>query len=123
MARFIYKELTFKIIGCAMKVHRLMGCGLTEACYESALQLELVKAGLKVERQKQHEVYYDDQRMGHFFTDLVVEGRVVLELKSCDDLYLCHESQLVTYLRVTGLKVGLLLNFGPSSLQYKRLII
>jgi len=120
---FYYKELSHQIIGSAFKVHTALGSHLPEHCYEHALILELTKSGIPCVEQQRFEVYYHDQHVGHFFTDIIVDNKIVLELKSDERLTLNHESQLFTYLRVTKLKVGYLLNFGNKSLQFKRLIL
>lgn len=122
-SKLIYKELSHEVIGAAMKVHTTLGSMLPENCYETALQSELTSRGIMTVRQKQFEVYYNEVRCGHFFTDLIVENKIVLELKSAEDLYPHHESQLYTYLRTTGLHVGYLLNFGLKSLQFKRRVL
>jgi len=114
------EELTSKIIGCAMKVHSTLGPGYLEAVYEKALQHELRQAGLAVECQKPLRVTYDGVVVGDYYADMVVEGRVMLELKAVQTLAPAHEAQLVSYLTATGLEVGLLLNLGAASLQVRR---
>ncbi len=106
--------LTEKIIGCALKVHNTLGPGFLEKVYENGLCFELAKQGLKVEQQKPIQVYYDGCIVGEFFADMLVEGRVMLELKAIRALSQQHEVQLVNYLTATGLDIGLLINFGPS---------
>jgi len=120
---FYYKDLSHQIIGCAFRVHTKLGSHLPEHCYEHALILELTKLGIHSVEQQRFEVLYDETHVGHFFTDIIVDSKIVLELKSDERLTLNHESQLFTYLRVTKLKVGYLLNFGNKSLQFKRLIL
>lgn len=112
--------LTEKIIGCAMRVHSALGPGFLESVYQRALAHELRKAGLKVECEKPIAVHYDGVVVGDFSADLLVEDRVMLELKANQTLALVNEVQLVNYLTATGVEVGLLLNFGAERLEFKR---
>ena len=115
-----YKELTEKIIGCAYRVYNQMGFGFLESVYEKCLLIELHKAGLKAESQQAITVYYENQIVGDFVADIVVEDSVILELKSVRRLVKVHEAQLVNYLVATGKEVGLLLNFGEQKVEVKR---
>ena len=112
--------LTEQIIGCAMEVHRRLGPGYLESVYEKALVIELGIQGLPCQSQVALPVSYREQPVGDFVADIVVAGAVILELKACQFLHARHEAQLVNYLVATGLDVGLLLNFGGDSLQFKR---
>ena len=104
-------DLTYKIIGCVYKVHSALGPGLLESTYEVCLEHELRKADLYVERQKPLPVVYDDIKMeAGYRIDLLVEGRVLLELKSVEAIEPIHKAQVMTYLKLSGLKLGLLLN-------------
>jgi GxxExxY protein len=114
------QELTEKIIGCAMKVHSTLGPGFLESVYQKALAHELGKAGLKVECEKPITVQYDDVPVGDFSADMLVEDRVMLELKANQALAPANEVQLVNYLTATGIEIGLLLNFGAERLEFKR---
>jgi GxxExxY protein len=114
------QELTEKIIGCAMKVHSVLGPGLLESVYAKALANELRKAGLQVECEKLITVKYDGEVVGEFFADKLVEEKVMVEEKAVQALVLAHEVQLVNYLTATGIEIGLLLNFGAQRLEYKR---
>jgi len=114
------ESLTRTIIGCAMKVHGTLGPGYLESVYEQALAHELHKAGLAVECQKPIQVLYDGVVVGDFVADMLVEGRVIVENKAIQALAQVHEVQLVNYLTTTGVEIGLLLNFGAASLQFKR---
>lgn len=104
--------LTERIIGCAYAVDNGLGSGFLEKVYENALLLELESSGLEVKRQLPLTVCYREQVVGEFFADLVVEGKVICELKAVERLARCHEVQLVNYLVATGMNVGLLINFG-----------
>ncbi len=113
-------DLAGQVIGCAMTVHRTLGPGFLESVYENALALELQHSEITFERQQELSVSYRDQKVGHFKADLVVEGALIVELKSVRELNTQHEVQLVNYLTATGIETGLLLNFGAPSLQFKK---
>ncbi len=119
---FIHSELTHRIIGAAFAVHNALGCGFLEKVYENALCRELQLAGLTVETQKSFTVSYRGSDVGLYMADLVVNGTVILEVKALDQLADPHRAQLLNYLRISGLRVGLLLNFGTTKMQYERLI-
>ena len=112
-------ELTEIIIGCAYKVHNMLGSGFIEKIYRKSLAIELAKKGLKVEQEVAIQVFYEEQVVGDFFADLLIEGRIIVELKAVQNLLREHEVQLVNYLTATGLDTGLLMNFG-ASVQVKR---
>ena len=117
-----HKELTAKIIDCAYKVHRELGFGFLESVYQNALVIELTKAGLKSEREKRIQVYYDGKVAGDFVADILVKEKVILELKSVSQVHPAHEAQLINYLKATGIKVGLLINFGEK-VEIKRKVL
>ena len=111
-------DLTEKIIGCAIKVHRVLGPGLLESAYEVCLVHELRKAGLKTERQVALPVIYEGLQLdADYFIDILVEDTVVLELKSVENLLPIHEAQLLTYLKLANKKLGLLINFNVTLLK------
>ena len=109
-----HKELTSKIIECAYKVHNTLGFGFLEVVYQNALLIELIKAGLQAEKEKKIKVYYDNQVIGDYMADIIVEDKVILELKSVKELHPAHSAQLINYLKATSLEIGLLINFGES---------
>jgi GxxExxY protein len=111
-------DLTEKIIGCAIKVHRVLGPGLLESAYEVCLVHELRKAGLKAERQVALPVVYEGLKLdADYFIDILVEDTVVLELKSVEHVLPIHEAQLLTYLKLANKKLGLLINFNVTLLK------
>jgi len=112
--------LTEQIIGCAIKAHKTLGPGFLESVYQKALAHELSKAGLQVECQRAAKVIYDGILVGDFIADMVIADTVLVENKAVQTLAKAHEVQLVNYLAATGIDIGLLLNFGGSSLQVKR---
>ena len=110
-------KLTEKIIGCAIEVHRQLGPGLLESTYEAALAIELESAGLHFGRQLKYLVLYEGREIGEYRLDLLVENEVVVEIKSVERFDPIFEAQLLTYLRVTGKRVGLLINFNSRLLR------
>ena len=114
------QELTEKIIGRAMKVHSVLGPGFLESVYQQALIHELRKASLRVDSEIPLTVRYDGVVVGAFSADLLVESKVIVELKANQALAPVHEVQLVNYLTATGIEIGLLLNFGAERLEFKR---
>jgi GxxExxY protein len=117
-----YKELTAKIIECAFKVHKNLGFGFLESVYRNALMIELSKAGLVTEMEKKLQVHYDGQIIGDFIADVIVENKIILELKCIKQINPVHEAQLVNYLKATGMEVGLLINFGEQ-VEIKRKVL
>ena len=117
-----YKELTAKIIECAFRVHRKLGFGFLEAVYQNALMVELEKAGLEAVKQKSIQIHYDREIIGDYTADIVVEDKVILELKAVKEIHPVHEAQLVNYLKATGIEVGLLINFGDR-VEIKRKVL
>ncbi|HKG90959.1 MAG TPA: GxxExxY protein [Gemmatimonadaceae bacterium] len=112
--------LTGKVIGRAMKVHGVLGPGYLESVYLNALALELNRAGLSIECEKDIQVRYEDTVVGDFRVDMLVEGFVIVEIKAVRALAPAHEAQLVNYLTATGIDIGLLLNFGAPRLEFRR---
>ena len=115
-----YEELTERIIGCAYRVYNKMGFGFLESVYEKCLLIELKKEGLQMEFQKPIIVKYDDEIVGEFKADILVNDAVVVELKSVSQITKSHEVQLVNYLVATGKKVGLILNFSEQKVEVRR---
>jgi GxxExxY protein len=107
-------QLSDIIIGCAYKVHRELGSGFLEKVYENALRLELEEVGLSVRQQVPIPVHYKGRVVGEYFADLVVDERIIIEIKAVQNLAKEHEVQLVHYLTATGIEDGLLVNFGAS---------
>lgn len=121
MENLKHSEITGAIIKSFYKVYNSLGYGFLEKVYENALVIELLELGFCVEQQKGVVVYYRDKLVGEYFTDLVVENSVIVELKSAVSISRAHEAQLINYLRATEFEVGLLLNFGQTA-EYKRKI-
>ena len=119
---FLYKDLTKEIIGAAMEVHSTLGCGFLESVYEEALAVEFGLRDVSFEKQKPLDVFYKEKNVKQFVCDFLVAGAVLVELKAIKELTGVETAQVLNYLKATSLKLGLLLNFGASSLQYKRVI-
>jgi GxxExxY protein len=113
-------QLTETIIGCAMKIHRTLGCGFLESVYSNALAHELGKANINYQREASINVLYDNAVIGEFKADFKISENLIIELKATENLHPIHETQLVNYLKATGIDIGLLINFGAPSLQFKR---
>ncbi len=113
-------NLTEKVIGAAYQVHNNLGFGFLESVYENALSIELNKLNIQFETQAPVKVFYNSQVVGDFVCDLLVEKRLILELKSVTQLATAHEVQLVNYLNATKIDIGLLVNFGPSKVDVRR---
>lgn len=120
--KLLHKELTYKIIGMLYKVHSNLGCGFTERIYQHAIEVELKKAGMLFEVEKEIDVVYDGQKIGKYRLDIVVENKVILELKATDRLPKIFRVQLISQLKASPYEVGLLVNFGIPKLQYVRLV-
>ena len=119
------KRLSYRIIGAAIEVHRNLGPGLLEEVYEAALAVEMNEQGIAFERQKHIPVDYKGHDVGHLRADFIVEERAIIEVKSVKALAPIHEAQLMTYLKVTKLKAGLLINFNEKVLTdgIKRIVM
>lgn len=113
--RIVYRELSFRIVGCAIAVHKVLGPGFSEAVYERALEIELKKRGMEFERQKRFRVAYEGEPVGDFRADFVIENKVILELKAVSEVPGVFERQLHSYLQVSKLRLGILLNFGKEN--------
>ena len=116
-------QLTYKINGAIFEVNRVLGGGFLEKVYENALVLELRNQGLKADAQVPISVFYKDEVVGEYLADILVEDKVILELKAVDQLQKVYEAQLLNYLKATGIKVGLLVNFKHPKADIKRFIL
>ena len=114
MKNYKWREITEKIIGAAYKVHNTLGSGFLEKVYQNSLVIELQTLGFNVEVEKPITICYHDEVVGNYVADIVIDGKIILEIKSVKELSEIHEVQLVNYLKATGIEVGLLINFGRS---------
>jgi len=116
-------EASRKVIGCAMRVHRALGCGFLESVYQHALAVELKRNDIYFQNQVKLLVHYRDEVVGKYYADLIIENELLLELKATKSLDSTGESQLLNYLNASNIQVRLLINFGSTSLQFKRMTI
>jgi len=116
-------DITYKINGAVFEVNRVLGPGFLEKVYENALAKELKTQGLKVETQAPIKVYYKDECVGEYFADILVEDKVIVELKTVEKIEKIHEAQLLNYLKATGIQVGLLVNFRKEKAEIKRMVL
>jgi len=123
MTDIIYKELSYAIMEALYEVHKVLGPGFSENIYEEAVCSELLARNIMFERQKNIEIKYKGDTIGEYRLDVVVDEKVILELKAVGDLNEVFKSQLLSYLKATGYKLGILANFGVKSLQYKRIVL
>jgi len=114
MENYKHNEITEKIIGAAYKVHNTLGSGFLEKVYQNSLVIEIRALGFGVEVEKPMKVYYHGEVVGNYVADIIVEGKVILEIKAVKELSGIHEAQILNYLKATGIEVGLLINFGRS---------
>lgn len=117
----LHEELTEKVLAACFEVTNELGAGFVESVYEKALIIALRDAGVEAKAQVPIPVLFRGQSVGDFFADVLVAGKVILELKACRALLPEHQAQLINYLNATGVEVGLLVNFGNPRLEYKRL--
>ena len=120
---FPEQELTGKIIGAAFAVHNDLGAGFLEKVYSNALAVELGQTGISCEREVPFKVKFRNTVVGDYCADMVVERRVLVELKACAGLDAVHEAQILNYLKASGIRVGLLMNFGRPKLEYRRFVL
>jgi GxxExxY protein len=115
-------DITYKIRGAVFEVNRVLGSGFLEKIYENALLIEIRKRGLRAESQVPINVHYKDHVVGEYVADIVVEDKVIVELKTVENLEKLHEAQLLNYLKATGIQVGLLVNFRHQKAEIKRMV-
>jgi len=123
MVELLYKDLTYNIIGAAIEVHKVLGPGFLESVYQTALAHELDLRGITCQEQARLQVGYKEIIAGEYRADFVIDNKVIIEIKAVSELNEIHEAQLINYLKGTGYKVGLLVNFGASSLEHIRRIV
>ncbi|MDA9555592.1 GxxExxY protein [Pelobium sp.] len=123
MAEILFKEESFEIIGACMKTHSALGCGYKEAIYQDALEVELKRRSIFFEREKKYKVIYEGVTLKHhFIADFVIHKNIIIELKSTKEIINPFIAQTINYLKASGLKLGIIINFGLPSLEYKRIV-
>ncbi len=123
MSDILFKNESYEIVGACMKIHRALGCGYKEVIYQDALEVELRNKSIPFEKEKKYEVIYEKVTLRHHFVaDFVIDESIIIELKSCKEIINPFIAQTIQYLKASGLKLGIIINFGNSSLEYKRII-
>ena len=121
MPKIIYKELSYKIMNAVFTVHNTLGNGFLEKVYENAIMIELSNKKIKCVQQCPVEVFYKEKLVGDYVADILVENKIILEIKTVKELTDIHEAQLMNYLKATKLKLGILLNFANTKVEYQRI--
>ncbi len=122
MTDLLFKELTFAVISAAMEVHKILGSGFLEAVYQAALERELTIRGIPFERQVELPVSYKGELVGVYKADLVIDKKIIVEIKAVSKINQFHQAQAMHYLAATGLRLALFINFGSTSLEHRRVI-
>ncbi len=121
-ANIIYKELSFQIVGLAMEVHSKLGPGFLEKVNENALMLMFKKSGINAKAQVPIKVTFETEIIGNYIADILVDDKIILELKSVVSIADAHKAQALNYLKATGLRLAIILNFGSDKLEYYRVV-
>jgi GxxExxY protein len=119
----LHKDLSYKIVGLAMEVHRTLGSGFLEKVYENALMVLFNREGIKAEQQKPIRVYFEGENVGDYFADILIEDKIILEIKIAERISRIHEVQILHYLKATGLRLGIIINFGKKKLESQRFVV
>ena len=123
VTELLHSELTYEIIGAAMEVHATLGPGFLESVYQEAFAIELLSRKIPFDTEKRIDIFYKGVKLEkHFVADFICDNHVIVEIKALSALTNEHQAQVLNYLKATGIKVGLLINFGSNSLEHKRLI-
>jgi GxxExxY protein len=124
MTELLFKKEVYAIVGAAMEVHREKGCGFAEPVYQECMEIELADRQMQVEAQKEMKISYKGRQLKKsYIADFLVFGKIIVELKALDKLTPREESQVINYLKASGLEVALLINFGATSLEWKRIVL
>jgi len=121
--KIIYKDLSYRIVGLAIQVRKELGFGFLEKVYENALMILLYENGIRAEQQVPIKVNFHGRVIGDYIADILVEHQIILELKAQDKITDIHKAQTLNYLRATGLKLAIILNFGKEKLDHERLVL
>jgi GxxExxY protein len=122
MTEILFKELSFRVIGAAMEVHNVLGPGFLESIYQAALERELTLRGIPFDHQVELPVSYKGDLVGVYRADLIVDGKIIVEIKGISKLNASHQAQALHYLAATGLELAILINFGVGTLDYRRVV-
>ena len=119
----LYKDLSYKIVGLAIEIHNKLGYGFLEKAYENALMLLFRREDIIAKQQTPISVYFEREIVGEYFSDILVENKIILELKAIEKITDVHKAQTLNYLKATGLRLAIILNFGKKKLEYKRIVL
>lgn len=122
MAELLHKQLSFAVIGAAMEVHSILGSGFLEAVYQAALEKELTLRNIPFDSQVRLPVSYKNEIIGEYKADLVVDNKIIVEIKSISRMNSTHDAQAIHYLTATGMELAILINFSLGSLDYRRVV-
>ena len=122
MTEILFKELSFAVVGAAMEVHKVLGPGFLESAYQLALEKELKLRGIPFQHQVELPVWYKGDLVGIYKADLIIEGKIIVEIKGISRLNASHQAQALHYLAATGMELAILINFEMSSLEYQRVV-
>jgi len=122
MTEILFKTLSFAIVGAAMEVHNILGPGFLESVYQAALEKELTIRGISFQHQVELPVSYKGDLVGIYKADLIIDNKIIVEIKGISKLNASHQAQALHYLAATGLELAILVNFGMSSLEYRRVV-
>ena len=122
-SNIVYPDLSYQIMGAIFEVHKRLGPGFLESVYQKALIEELSGRGMNVETEKVIDLTYKDKKIGTHRLDLVIEDKVVVELKTVESFSIHHKAQLTSYLKASGYKLGILVNFSKAKIEYRRVVI
>lgn len=120
--KILYKDLSYKIVGLAMEVHNKLGYGFLEKVYEKAMMVLLRREEIQATQQAPITVHFEGEVIGDYYADILVEDKIILELKVVEKIANIHRAQALNYLKATGLRLAILLNFGKERLQYERFV-
>ena len=118
----VYKELSYRIMKALMEVHNTLGAGFLEKVYENAIIVKLRKAGLKAIQQEPIKVHFEGEIVGDYFADILIEDKIILEIKCIEKITNVHRAQVINYLKATGLRLGIIVNFAKPKLEYQRIV-
>lgn len=120
--KILYKDLSYKIIGLSMEVYNKLGYGFLEKVYENSLMILFKREGMQAEQQVPIKVYFDGKVVGNYVADILIENKIILELKSVERIINVHKAQVLNYLTATGVHLGIILNFGKEELTFERFV-
>ncbi len=121
--KILYKDTSYKIVGLAMEVHSKLGYGFLEKVYENAMMVLFRRESISAKQQAPITVYFDGEIVGDYYADILVEDKIILELKALEKITDAHRAQTLNYLKATGLQLAILLNFGKQRLEYERFVV